>query len=747
MGAFNLEFRNQPIVMDFFRNYLKLCTEVDDQNQQGKYLRACLASIKSYLDKIQIQPKESTDLLQIEERGKNDGILYTGELDIPLILEDQIEVFVESEKLYSNQKQLYIANKFQNLPRQEDSTDREIVQITMKTDLNENSCQWKHMAKSVCDYAKAHKADNRQEDIPDRLGELNVDEITEFAIYDASSMQGRKELVQKKTRIVFVNTPITIRLMLKNTLTSTKIDVKNIKIVCKFNTDEGEQQPADPSQLYFQEPQNLTIAAMKQKEVILQVTPKTTGQFEIQRVEWELFDIVRGCHSLEGLEPINVGTSGKRPTENDSLKFKVIEESGEIEANLTLQSQNLHSDLNMIYTECKDGAISIKNLSEYQIKNAFVSCSHPLMLNFENKMLFGSLEKGEEVNIPIKLRVSLIQSTTIKFLVRYEVAKGTADGLDAQNNSSRFRFTRLMVTINGEQGFVPRYRINMSSINPKTHLVNMTFLDRTNYHDGKRSELPIIEAIEIVNAKLNWKLTSRDSQGRFFSVEEAQNQLESAQILRYNPQIVSVVKDEQLTAFLEKEINYLKEHNQDIDCGDPSKQVNFILHWFMPQENRRGFFCSYKQNLFPSSANLHESVRNPLQIAYDHQKEIFVHSESELPLLIPLNLTLTPLVGNIQGIRVIARDDGDDVDCLSWTGKVDHRISIDQEQEQAEADASMASEKRPRSESPQKVMPQELKKNPKSINVILTAVVHEVGVFDLNHLGIEVTIKGHNLPV
>ena len=86
--------------MDFFRNYLKLCTEVDDQNQQGKYLHACLASIKSYLDKM--KQNENTDLLQIEDSGKNDGILYTGELDIPLILEDQIEVFVESERLYSN---------------------------------------------------------------------------------------------------------------------------------------------------------------------------------------------------------------------------------------------------------------------------------------------------------------------------------------------------------------------------------------------------------------------------------------------------------------------------------------------------------------------------------------------------------------------------------------------------------------------------------------------------------------------
>ena len=93
----------------------------------------------------------------------------------------------------------------------------------------------------------------------------------------------------------------------------------------------------------------------------------------------------------------------------------------------------------------------------------------------------------------------------------------------------------------------------------------------------------------------------------------------------------------------------------------------------------------------------------------------------------------------------MARDDGEDVDCLSWTGKVDHRISIDDEGSR-DAEAAPSLEKRGRSESPQKV-PREPKKNPKSINVVLTAVVHEVGVFDLNHLAVEVTIKGHNLPV
>lgn len=58
----------------------------------------------SYLDRRKSADSKQANLLQIEEKGGKDDtrILYTGELDIPLVLEDQIEVFVESEKLYSN---------------------------------------------------------------------------------------------------------------------------------------------------------------------------------------------------------------------------------------------------------------------------------------------------------------------------------------------------------------------------------------------------------------------------------------------------------------------------------------------------------------------------------------------------------------------------------------------------------------------------------------------------------------------
>ena len=54
-----------------------------------------------------------------------------------------------------------------------------------KTDLNENSCQWKHMAKNLTECVRAVKS----ESIPAKMADLSIDEITELAIYDAQTAQ------------------------------------------------------------------------------------------------------------------------------------------------------------------------------------------------------------------------------------------------------------------------------------------------------------------------------------------------------------------------------------------------------------------------------------------------------------------------------------------------------------------------------------------------------------------------------
>ena len=96
--------------------------------------------------------------------------------------------------------------------------------------------------------------------------------------------------------------------------------------------------------------------------------------------------------SLKGLSAI---TSSKKTGDEMALKFKVIEESGEIETQIVLDGQDISLDKHVIFSEFKNGIFKIKNCSsKYSIKNAFVMCSHPLLFNFENKLLFKSLAPG-----------------------------------------------------------------------------------------------------------------------------------------------------------------------------------------------------------------------------------------------------------------------------------------------------------------------------------------------------------------
>lgn len=218
-------------------------------------------------------------------------MLDVGELMIPELLEDQIDIFVDSEKLYSNLSMIMIANQFSHLPYIDSNQEQAAVQITMKIDLNQNVCQWKHMAKSVTDFVKLHKP---SAPMGEKLQELSIDEITEIGIYDALSINARKELLSKKTRKVFCNTPVTMRVVLQNPL-HVAIAVKNIRVVCSYT---GESQNVTT---YTQTPQSLLIDPFKKREVILQVTPLEVGDFTIERLEWELFEVVLCKRQLIGI--------------------------------------------------------------------------------------------------------------------------------------------------------------------------------------------------------------------------------------------------------------------------------------------------------------------------------------------------------------------------------------------------------------------------------------------------------------
>ena len=104
------------------------------------------------------------------------------------MLDSQFEVFVDHEKVYTNKPDEHlIEDKFFKLPRLEESTDKEIMLISMKTDLNQNNCMWKHMAKNIGERVKKDVKSGAA--IEDKMGDLSIDELTELTIYDAISAQ------------------------------------------------------------------------------------------------------------------------------------------------------------------------------------------------------------------------------------------------------------------------------------------------------------------------------------------------------------------------------------------------------------------------------------------------------------------------------------------------------------------------------------------------------------------------------
>lgn len=93
------------------------------------------------------------------------------------------------------------------------------------------------MAKSVTDFVKLNVPDG----MGPKLQELSIDEITEIGIYDSLSINNRKELLSKKVRRVFCDSPVTVRIFLQNPL-HVSIAVKNIRVVCSYKGESNEEK-------------------------------------------------------------------------------------------------------------------------------------------------------------------------------------------------------------------------------------------------------------------------------------------------------------------------------------------------------------------------------------------------------------------------------------------------------------------------------------------------------------------------
>lgn len=255
------------------------------------------------------------------------------------------------------------------------------------------------MAKNLTDCVR----ESEGEHIPKKMADLSIDEITELAIYDAQTAQQRRELVQKKTRKVYLGSEMQVRLVMRNPLKSIPLDVQEIKIDCRYkDSDSGEDA-------VVQEPARLTVKPLSDAEVLLKIVPMKTGELVFHRITWRLFDVVF-CHHL--LSPTEQPCGKRLSLTNESLAFKIIEASGDIDVELKLNSLDLGRD-SLIYSECCDGKLVITNKTAgMKVCSAFISCSHPLICNFENvRADFGpdkekkELAAEESFEMPVQLRM------------------------------------------------------------------------------------------------------------------------------------------------------------------------------------------------------------------------------------------------------------------------------------------------------------------------------------------------------
>ena len=87
-----------------------------------------------------------------------------------------------------------------------------------------------------------------------------------------------------------------------------------------------------------------------------------------------------------------------------------------------------------------------------------------------------------------------------------------------------------------------------------------------------------MDAIEIINKEKRWKIANRDNSGKFFVIEKATPGEEEHSVMRLQDQFVSVREDQQLSMFLQREIDYVLD-KQVHEPTDEQSEIDFVLHW------------------------------------------------------------------------------------------------------------------------------------------------------------------------
>jgi hypothetical protein len=99
-----------------------------------------------------------SNLIGVEE-SNIDNKAHIGQLNLPILLEESIEIFISTEKLYSNRPNSLINNMFISYPATSANMadDNQEYVIQQKAELNSTNCPWKFLAKHLFEHMNEEK--------------------------------------------------------------------------------------------------------------------------------------------------------------------------------------------------------------------------------------------------------------------------------------------------------------------------------------------------------------------------------------------------------------------------------------------------------------------------------------------------------------------------------------------------------------------------------------------------------------
>ena len=222
------------MAVQFFRNLLQLCCEFDHQQEQKNCLNEFLIAVQNW------NSQKTMNLLDMDgnTHSRDKKKAHIGQLNLPVILEDSIEVFVSSEKLYTNRPDSLINQVYISYPTDSSTIldDNQEYVIQQKAELNTANCPWRFMAKQLFEHMNEERRRCPELELPPDACQFNSEEMNEFSIYDCSSKARKRDLTVQKVRKAFVGESIVVKLLVKNPLMA-DIFINNIKLVCRYESD------------------------------------------------------------------------------------------------------------------------------------------------------------------------------------------------------------------------------------------------------------------------------------------------------------------------------------------------------------------------------------------------------------------------------------------------------------------------------------------------------------------------------